>query len=156
MIRDLSCEDLRPVCDLLRSTQDAHASQYPCIYRSVDEDSDLLGIIETQMSHPGAIALCHVQDGTVSGYLLAVISDVSSGGILVPRRIAMLNEIAVHEQHRRQGIADKLMEEMIRRALEKGASAVRASHAVFNQASARLLERHGFLPVTMTVERDLN
>ena len=155
MIQEMDHDDLGPVCNLLRATQAAHAEQYPSIYRKVDEPSELLRIIETQVSDSGVIALCYKQDDKVSGYLLAIISDIPSGGILTPRRMVMLNEIAVHEEYRRQGIADKLMEELIRRATEKGASGVRASHVVSNEASANLLKRHGLLPVAVTVERGL-
>lgn len=71
------------------------------------------------------------------------------------RRVAKLNEIAVHPDHRRRGVADRLLGALRDQAEEAGATALRASHGTFNDPSAALFERHGLAAVLVTREGPL-
>ncbi|WP_366140343.1 GNAT family N-acetyltransferase [uncultured Roseobacter sp.] len=70
------------------------------------------------------MALCYEDGNTIAGYVIAVVFDVAPGGISAPRRIAMLNEIAVREEFRGQGIADRLLTELVKLAKSEGATAL--------------------------------
>lgn len=152
MIRDLTSEDIPQICLLLRQTQLEHSAKNPDRYRKIDSHRELTEILEAQFSVPRAIAIGFEVEGDLAGYLLAVVSEINGHGILVPRAFAMINEIAVHDDHRRQGIASLLLEELKHRAKDQGISMIRAAHGDFNRASARVLERHGFEVVAVTRE----
>lgn len=152
MIRDLTSEDTPQICDLLRQTQLEHATENPNRYRKIESDRELTEIVETQLLAPRAIAIGFEMDRSLVGYLLAIVSEIKGNSTLVSRSFAMINEIAIQQDHRRQGIASLLLEELKNRAKNQGISMIRAAHGDFNKASAVVLERHGFEVVTVTRE----
>ncbi len=78
--------------------------------------------------------LVAVEDGTVLGY--AVLFSVLDEG--------SLDNIAVAPDHRRQGVADALLDAMVRRAREKDLAFITLEVRQGNLPAIALYEKHGF------------
>ena len=77
------------------------------------------------------------QDGAFLGYAaLASVLDEGS-----------LDSIAVVPEHRRRGVADALLEAMLRRGRERALSFITLEVRASNQAAIALYEKHGFARV---------
>ena len=58
-----------------------------------------------------------------------------------------INNLAVHPIYRRRGVASQLLEEMLRRAKERGAKAGHLEVRASNEAAKRLYQQYGFKTV---------
>lgn len=152
MIRDLTLKDVPDLRALLWQTQVQHATENPDRYRAFDHSGELTALLVSQMSAPGVIAIGLEDAEGLAGYLLATVSEIGPKGVLVPRAFAMLTEIAVRKDRRRQGVANRLLDELVHRAKSQGLTMIRAAHADFNTASAAMLERHVLKAVSTTRE----
>lgn len=77
------------------------------------------------------------QEHEIIGYL----------GLWQSQEEADIVNVAVKESARRQGAAGRLLEEAVRRAKERGVTALTLEVRVSNAAAIRLYEKHGFRSV---------
>ncbi len=86
-----------------------------------------------------AYARVALHSGRVMGYLVAwfILDEVHLGNL------------AVHPQHRRQGIARALLEHLIQRAERRGASFITLEVRAGNRAAMSLYARYRFRPVAV-------
>jgi len=95
---------------------------------------DSRAAIEQQLQLPTAIYLVAERDGMIVGSVLGT-HDGRKGWI---------NRVAVHPDHRRKGIARKLVEAVERRCLELGIEIFAALIEDWNETSMRVFERLGY------------
>jgi ribosomal-protein-alanine N-acetyltransferase len=88
-----------------------------------------------ELNHPHGIFLTAFLSGEVIGY----------GGVWLVIDEAHVTTIAVADQHRRQGIGQKLMVELLRRAQEKGMACSTLEVRASNEAAIQLYEKLGFV-----------
>lgn len=77
------------------------------------------------------------EDLEVVGFLVAVFEGGGQG-------FAHIHDLAVDPRHRRKYVGTALLEALIRRARERGASAVRLEVRMGNEGARRFYERRGF------------
>lgn len=77
-------------------------------------------------------------DGRVIGYAIGLLTKWGGGHVI---------SIAVHPSFRRMGVAEKLLNELLKRMREKGARAVRLEVKVSNEPAMNLYKKLGFRTV---------
>jgi ribosomal-protein-alanine N-acetyltransferase len=93
--------------------------------------------VREELEGPGRHALVAVADGTVVGYAVTMRSH----------DLADLQRIAVHPTHRRHGIARRLLEELVARAAEEGASRLLLEVRAGNAGALGLYAEAGFVEI---------
>lgn len=89
------------------------------------------------------------------GLIVVVMRDAADIPILVPRRYAVIDNIAVRRDMRRNGIGKALMEAAHGWAWEQGATSVELNVFTFNQAAVRFYESLGYEIVSHKMRRQL-
>ncbi len=86
--------------------------------------------------------------GDTRTYRVAVIDDkvVGFAGVLIQAGEAHVTNVAVQETFRRLGIARQLLVEVLRIAIERGATAATLEVRSDNMAAQKLYHRFGFVP----------
>lgn len=81
-------------------------------------------------------------------YLIARIGTdiVGYAGLMLMAGDGHVTNVGVDPSHRRQGIATRLMLELVRRGLDEGAEALTLEVRVSNHAAQELYRRFGFVP----------
>lgn len=81
-------------------------------------------------------------------YLVARVGTelVGYAGLMLVAGDGHVTNVGVDPEHRRQGIATRLMLELVRRGLEEGAEALTLEVRVSNVAAQELYRRFGFVP----------
>jgi ribosomal-protein-alanine N-acetyltransferase len=81
-------------------------------------------------------------------YLIARVGTeiVGYAGLMLVAGDGHVTNVGVDPDHRRRGIATRLMLELVRRGLEEGAEALTLEVRVSNQAAQELYRRFGFVP----------
>ena len=87
----------------------------------------------------GELFLVGVKDRQICGYILTCVGGMASSR-------AELVSIAVHPDHRGQGIASSLMDATLRRLRRRGISRFHLMVKVTNRRAIRFYERYGFHP----------
>ncbi|QOL80843.1 GNAT family N-acetyltransferase [Pseudooceanicola spongiae] len=154
-ISRLQRDDAGSLVVLARAVQQLHVEHQPDRYRAIHDDAELERWIVSHLEQEGAIGFCAKVDREVIGYLIAIISKTEAHPLLSNRRIVILDEISVHPDHQRKGVADALLDTLKREGKRQGASAIRSSYASFNASSSALLRKHGMVPMTITCEGPL-
>jgi len=72
---------------------------------------------------------------------------IAYAGMWVVKEDSHLTTVAVHPEFRREGLGRRLLEEMIRAALERGAQRMSLEVRPGNFSARRLYESCGFIPV---------
>jgi len=88
-------------------------------------------------------ALSHVE-GEILGFVQLVIRDAPPIPILVPRRVAIVETLAVRDRYRRTGIGRALMRRAECWAEDRGASEIELSVYQFNQAAMSFYRELGY------------
>ena len=97
------------------------------------------------------VAACH---GTVVGFVMGTLTYGEFG---LTQVTAILDSIAVHPQHQRQGIGRQLIEAFIQRSTLQGAAAVYTLVNWDNWLLLKVFHAHGFmLASTIPLERRLD
>lgn len=108
-------------------------------------------LVAEQLQRPN---YCPEQDLFIAGIDEIIVGYMNVTSEMAIRRVVL--DCWVHPEHRRRGLATKLLGHAINRARELGAKAVHVNVAVDNVVAGRVLPRLGFSPVRRFLELRLN
>jgi len=148
----MSPVDAPSIMALAKIVHQLHVDHQPECYRAVNDDLEFERWIVSHLSAEGAVGLWVRENGIVLGYLIAIVSKIEGHLLFADRSILTLDEICVHPDYRRRGIADMLMEELKKEGRRQGAETIRSSYASFNKASHSFFEKHGMVAKRTTCE----
>ena len=135
IIRDLTLSDFDAVNKIFRQIHKLHVEHRPDIYRNVENPAEANGYIaEEVLNEENLILLGADIDGKIVGICFIVIRTPRNDA-LVPRVCAYIDDIAVDENCRRQGIGTALYNEAVKRAKERGAEVIQLQVSEFNKAA---------------------
>ena len=107
----------------------------------------------TQLASPEAVLLVAEHDGQVVGYAYAGIEGHDWMSLRGPAGV--LHDLLVDPDHRGKGVGAMLLQAVLTRLQERGASQVVLSTAERNEAAQRLFARAGFRRTMIEMTRDL-
>lgn len=117
---------------------------------SVGDIADVLTLEREIFSAPWTEQMVRDElDGLGRSYLITTSGSAVAGygGIMVIESDAHIMTLAVAQQHRRRGVATRLMLGLIDAALAAGAAHLTLELRVSNEAARSLYEKFGFAPV---------
>ena len=158
-VREAGPEDADSLAELNVVVQELHYRHHPSCFRKSDKGqvADWFGKMMTaDRTH---IWLAEV-DSSPAGYVLAIEHYRDGNPFCLPRTCMEIDQIAVREDMQRKGIAARLMEQVRKKAIEKGIETLELSSWEFNSHAQEAFRRMGFEPrVTrfgMEIENDRN
>ena len=114
-----------------------HVSQVAELERLCFADPWSEKSVASELANPLSLWLVALEKEQVTGYI---------GSQTVLDETDMMN-VAVHPDHRRAGIAEKLVTELVCRLKEKGSCALLLEVRASNEAAKKLYEKLGFVQV---------
>lgn len=144
MIRKATLEDYAALCELIDQVDALHRDRLPGIYRKPDgpvrERDEIAAIIADER----AGLFVAEAEGKLAGYIHAILRDTPDAAVLVPRRFAMIDSMAVGASQRRKGIGQALIAQVQCWAREQGAASLDLNVYEFNRDALLFYESLGF------------
>ncbi len=159
-IRAATARDLDALLPIIDEVDALHREQFPHIFQKPDgpprDRGYMLGVLADEsyglfvahaegpaLSQEEGPALSHVE-GEVLGFVQVAIHDALPLPILVPRRVANVENLAIREGFRREGIGRALMRRAERWAQERGASEIELTVYEFNKGALSFYHELGY------------
>jgi len=144
IIREAMTQDYDALCELIDQADALHQDHLPYIFQKAKgpaRDRDfILGLIEDENV---GLFVAEVE-GQLVGFAHVRVRDSPDIPILLPRRFAVLEGLAVRENSRRAGIGRALMEKVHEWAASKGATAIELNVHEFNQGAVAFYQALGY------------
>jgi len=147
-VRAAAASDVPALVELYRELDETHRREHPEFFPAtiVRERATLeqrlldprSGCFVAELTSSGARA--------VAGFVRVLDVQTPDGGVLLPRRYGLVDELVVAEPFRRQGLAQKLLDSAEAWAGQRGIAALEVVVWAFNRAAAELYEKHGYAP----------
>jgi ribosomal protein S18 acetylase RimI-like enzyme len=155
-IRRATAQDYEALCEIIEEVDALHREALPHIFREsggpVRERVYILGLLADE-DHGLFVAEV---EGQVVGFLHVTVRDAPSISILVPRRVAVVDNIAVQEEYRRAGLGRALMGRAERWARAKGSAEMELNVYEFNEAAIAFYESLGYEAFSRRMGRRLD
>jgi len=151
-IRAATARDLDALLPIIDEVDALHREHLPHIFRKPEgpprDQAYLLGVLADEsyalfVAHAEGPALSNVE-GEILGFVQVAIHDALPYPILVPRRVANVENLAIREGFRRAGVGRALMRQAERWAEDRGASEIELSVYQFNQSAMSFYRELGY------------
>jgi ribosomal protein S18 acetylase RimI-like enzyme len=144
LIREATAQDCDNLCELIGEVDALHRENLPHMFKrpaGPARDRDLLlGLIENRSV---GLFIAEVK-GEVAGFVNVVLRDAAPLPIFVPRRFAVVDNLAVKKKFQRSGVGQALMAEAERWAKYNGAIEIELNVYEFNEEAIAFYERLGY------------
>ena len=154
-IRPARPEDSEALCEIIDEVDALHREHLPHIFQKpagpVRERDYLLGL----MADDEAGLFVAELEGRLVGFVDVIVRDTVPLPLLVPRRVAIVDNLAVQAGHRRSGIGQALMETAQEWAAARGATSIELNVYAFNQAAIAFYQRLGYQTHSFRLRRPL-
>jgi ribosomal protein S18 acetylase RimI-like enzyme len=143
-IRRATAQDYEAVCEIIEQVDALHREALPHIFReSGGPVRERVYMLDLLADEDHGLFVVEVERQVV-GFLHVTVRDAPPIPILVPRRVAVVDNIAVKEAHRRAGLGRALMSRAEQWAQAKGAVEVELNVYEFNETAIAFYERLGY------------
>ena len=150
-IREAAEADFPAIHELMHEVHQLHLESRPDIYRDVDPLTEEYYL--TMLSD--STVLLALDGEKAAGFCVFQIRPSYSNPLLIPRKMAFMDDLCVHSDYRRQGIGKQLFEEACRMAKEDGAETLELMVWSFNENAVRFYEELGMTAKNLTMELKL-
>lgn len=150
-IRLAEARDVEILAELNAEVQGLHVANRPDQFK-LTELAQVTEWYRQTLQNPAAKIWMAEVDGSVQGYLLALVRERDEGPFCPARTWWELDQIAVRAASRRQGIARALVEKALAEARVVGIREVELNSWSFNQAAQQAFARFGFVPKVVRFE----
>jgi GNAT superfamily N-acetyltransferase len=151
VVREALPSDVDTLGALAAQLQEQHVASRPEMFKPPNMD-EIGAWFRQLLEKPLVTIWVAAVDGTIRGYLITIISELSEGPFNFPRTWMQLDQIAVQKEHRRQGIARALVENALTYARTRGVADVELASWSFNQEAHRAFASLGFVPKVVRFE----
>lgn len=148
-IRRAELGDIRGLVDLWVEFMDFHSSLDADFVRSKGASARWTDYITGKLDDDTYRILVAHDGDTIAGYVVAIVQEYPP--IRTIEKFGFVQEIAVADRFRRQGIARRLFEAAEEWLLSTGVPHIEVRIDVANEASQRLFRGEGFTPHTETL-----
>jgi ribosomal protein S18 acetylase RimI-like enzyme len=151
-IRAANARDLDALLPIIDEVDALHREQLPHVFQKPDgpprDRAYMLDVFADEsyglfVAHAEGPALSYAE-GEILGFVQAAIRDAPPIPILVPRRIAVVENLAVREGFRRTGVGRALMRQVECWAEDRGASEIELGVYEFNKAAISFYSKLGY------------
>ena len=150
-IREASEADFPAIHELMRQVHQLNLESRPDIYRDIDPLTEEYYL--TMLSD--STVLLALDGERASGFCVFQLRPSYSNPLLVPRKMAFMDNLCVHWDYRRKGIGKQLFEAACRMASSDGAETLELVVWSFNENAIRFYEELGMTAKNLTMELKL-
>jgi ribosomal protein S18 acetylase RimI-like enzyme len=154
-IRPAVQEDYDELCAILEQVDALHREQLPHLFQEPAGPARAPEYLFGLMADENVGLLVAEVDGQLAGTLVVALCDARPIAILVPRRFAMVDSVAVRHEFRRAGVGQALMEEAQRWAAARGATSIELAVYAFNEPALALYQGLGYKILRYRMTRPL-
>ena len=155
-IRRATLADYEPVCQVLAEVDALHQQALPGIFQTppgpVRDREYIASVLADENS---ALFVAEIA-GQLAGVAQVMLRDASPIPLLVPRRFAIVDSLAVRAAFRRRGVGQKLMAAVEEWAADRGVSDIELNVFEFNGAAIAFYERLGYATRSRRMARTLS
>ena len=155
-IRPAVIQDYSSLCDLMKIVDQLHSDNFPDRYK-VPEDNKVRSLEYIRETIAGPNSQIFIAESTkkLIGFIVVVLVETSDFPILVKRKFAVIDNIGVHPDNRKQGLATALMASAEGWAKEKGAHNIELNVYLFNTNAQILYNKLGYSPISQKMSKTL-
>lgn len=147
-IREATEADFSAIHELMRQVHQLHLESRPDIYQDIDPLTE--EYYHTMLSD--STVLLALDGEKTAGFCVFQIRPTFANPLLIPRKVAFMDDLCVHEDYRRKGIGKQLFEAACQMAREDRAETLELMVWSFNQNAVRFYEELGMTAKTLTME----
>jgi len=153
--REANQEDYEELCEVIAEVDALHCEAVPHVYRPPDGPARSKDYIASVIADDNAALFVAQSDGEIVGLIQILVREAPEIPIMVPRRYAVINTLAVKRGFRRLGVGRALIERAHRWAQEKGATQGELSVWEFNGGAIAFYEKLGYRTASRRMWRAL-
>jgi ribosomal protein S18 acetylase RimI-like enzyme len=154
-IREATERDYEALCAIIEQVDSIHQDALPKRFKDSNGPPREREYILNAIRSPDVdIFVAETESGLV-GFVHVMIRNVPDIPILVPRRHAVVENLAVREEHRRIGIGLALMERAEDWARAKGATSIELNVYAFNDVAQRFYRKLGYETLSCRMTKPL-
>jgi ribosomal protein S18 acetylase RimI-like enzyme len=153
IIRSATRDDYDGVGAVFAEVEQLHRMALPYIFRAPAGPALNREYFESMVADQDAAWLLAEHDGEIIGFVKVQVLQAPDRPILLPRRYAQVDNLAVRADYRRSGVGRALMERAERWAAERGLREVELNVWEFNQGAIAFYEQLGYVAERRTMRR---
>ena len=146
MIRKATADDINETAEIYKELHEHHIQLRPDFYRSPDEE-----FYRTQLAEQLDNVFVIEDGGVIHGYAILYI-DVRDDCIHIARKRCYVDQFAVKQEFRWQGVGSRLMQFIREYALENECTAIELGVWYENYDAVDFYGKNGFVPRTLNLE----
>jgi len=143
-IRKAAERDYQALCAIIEQVDRIHRDALPERFRCSNGPPREREYILNAIRSPDIDLFVAQTESSLVGFVHVAIRNAPDIPILVPRRYAVVENLAVREEHRRSGIGLALMERAEEWARAKGATSIELNVYDFNKVAQRFYQDLGY------------
>jgi len=155
-IRAATLGEQDALCVLFDELDRLHRAARPDFFRSTDGPARPPAVLADLIAGPRSTILVAEHAGRLDGLVTVMLQGIAGLPILVPRRVALIDNLIVRADRRRRGIGRRLLDRAERWADAQSAHAVEIVVHEFNVEARRFYDALGYRTSTRRVHRRLD
>lgn len=156
-IIDIPTDQAARLLPLLHQVHALHVRHQPARYAELPTDAILLPWLSQWLQGPDVFCIgVTAPDDDLMGYAIYEIELRPAIPLRAAETRAMLHQISVDAQCRKQGVGSRLLTALKTRMPDHGATVLGTTYATFNDASERLMARASLTPALIYAEHRLS
>ena len=154
-IRDFNIDDFEGVNILMNQVHKLHMDSRADIYRKTDEPISKKDFVEI-VNDNNIISILAEINYIIVGLCIISIKPVATNTALLPRKVAYMEDLCVHQDYRKQSIGKRLFNEAKERALEFKLESLELMVWEFNENAIDFYENQGMNTRSRIMEMKLH
>ncbi len=154
-IRSVTREDYDELGKIFAQVDALHCEALPQVFQKPDGPARSGEYINTIISNENMVLFVAESDGQIVGLVQAYIREAPDISLFVPRRYAVIDNVAVAEEFRRLGVGQALIERAERWAKDKKADQIELNVWEFNAGAIAFYDKLGYETARRTMWKSL-
>ena len=156
IIREATERDYEPLCALIDQVDRLHREHMPHIFKQADGPVRQREYILSLIGADNVCLFVAEEGDRLVGFVNVIVRLATDIPILVPRRYALIENLVVDENHRRQGIGRALIVRAHQWTVDMGAESIELTVYEFNREARAFYERLGYETESRKMSRKLD
>jgi ribosomal protein S18 acetylase RimI-like enzyme len=148
IIREATARDYDGLCAIISEVDKLHRDNLPWMFQEPDGPARDRDFILGSIADEAVSIFVAETEGQLVGFVHILVREALDIPIFVPRRYAVVDNLAVKEEFRQKGIGRALMNEAHDWAVAKGADTVKLNVYEFNESALAFYRRLGYKSVS--------
>ena len=151
LLRDFKPGDFESINILMNQVHKLHLENRPDVYVEIDSplsENDFNNIVQDQNS----IAILAEDNDEILGFCIVTIRQPSKNPVLVPRKIAYMEDLCVRQDYQKKGLGKQLYTEVLNRSKSFGVDSLELMVWSFNEGAIEFYKNMGMAPKSYIME----